>query len=82
MTLGPCPTVEPDPMTVEGTRALVERFYSLKGTEVWVGGVRGAGSLSPLALLGRKNQKRACEACSGISGTHTVDHVGYYGPMK
>ena len=55
------PTAEPDPMTVEGTRALVERFYALRQAaeppQVAVGGARGEGSLSPLALLGRKNQK-------------------------
>ena len=44
-----------------GPKTYVERGLALKrsleGTEVWVGGPRGEGGLSPLPLSNRKNQK-------------------------
>ena len=54
IALGPCQHGDPSPMTVAGTRALVERYYAIKGTEVGAGGARGRGvttSHSPLPTL-------------------------------
>ena len=66
--LGPAPSADPSPMTREGARALVERFYAMKGLgagtsmpEVGVGepGAVG-GSTSPLTP-GPKNSKSALD---------------------
>ena len=52
------PTAEPDPRTVEGVHSLVERFYSLKGTEGVPGGATGSGGVTSLSVLPTTKSKR------------------------
>lgn len=68
-------TVDPTPMTVEGTRSLVERFYVLRRQgwlsrgQVGVGGYLEGDSVTSLGSLPTKKTKR-------------LSNYGYYGPMK
>jgi len=70
----PSETIDPTPMTREGTHALVERFYALKRSDGQRGQVGGGGCLggvgfTSLSILPTQKSKR-----------HAA--YGYYGPMK
>lgn len=61
--------IDPTPMTVDGTRSLVERFWVLKrrdglSRQVGVGGSPGGGSVTSLASLPTTKPKRLVD-CDG-----------------
>ena len=50
--------VDPSPMTVDGTRALVERFYAMRRTQVGAGGARPTVAPTSPTPLPSKKPKR------------------------